>query len=97
MSYDNAIIDKDIKALMESAAIGEAARSFMESGLGKHIINTAAEDVDSALFDLIETDPSNQSEISRLQTEIKVARLSVAYLMNSITAGENSIRMMEDE
>lgn len=96
MSYENPLVDRDVKKLLESAAIGEAARMFLESDLGKHIINRAAEEIDEAVFALVDIDPVRISDVARLQNEIKVARQSIFYLTDAISAGENALSTLEE-
>ena len=70
MTGENVIIDPLIRELMESAALGEAAKQFLGSGLGKHITQRAADEVDEALAELIDADPNDAAAILALQTRI---------------------------
>ena len=94
---NNVVIDPLIRELMESAATGEAAKLFLGSGLGKHIAQRAADEVDEALSELIDADPHDARAILALQTRIKVARLSVIYLTDSIAEGDNALQQLHGE
>ena len=61
---ETVVIDPMIKELMESAAIGEAAKLFLQSELGGHIARRAAEEVEAATARLIEADPADISLIA---------------------------------
>lgn len=97
MSNDHAIIDPMIRQLMESAAIGEAAKLFLSSDLGRHVTNRAADEVDEAISMLIEHDPCDAKGIAALQAKINVAKQSIVYLTEAIAEGENALRQLHDE
>ena len=94
---NNVVIDPLIRELMESAATGEAAKLFLGSGLGKHIAQRAADEVDEALAELIEADPNDAAAIRALQTRINVARQSVVYLAEAISEGDNALQQLHGE
>ena len=89
------VIDPMIKELMESAAIGEAAKMFLQSELGGHISRRAAEEVEAATARLIEADPVDVSLVSRLQTEIKVAKQGITWLVDAMTSGEHAMKQLQ--
>ena len=97
MTNENVVIDPLIKQLMESAATGEAAKMFLQSELGQHIAQRAAEEVEEAIAQLIEADPNDAKEILRLQTTINVSKLAIVYLTEAITVGNNALRELHDE
>lgn len=89
------VIDPMIKELMESAAIGEAAKMFLQSELGGHIARRAAEEVEAATARLIEADPADISLIARLQTEIKVSKQGISWLVDAMTSGDHAMKQLQ--
>ena len=92
---ETVVIDPMIKELMESAAIGEAAKMFLQSELGGHIARRAAEEVEAATVRLIEADPADISLIARLQTEIKVSKQGITWLVDAMTSGDHAMRQLQ--
>lgn len=92
---ETVVIDPMIKELMESAAIGEAAKMFLQSELGGHIARRAAEEVEAATARLIEADPADISLIARLQTEIKVSKQGISWLVDAMTSGDHAMKQLQ--
>lgn len=97
MTIGNQIIDPIIRELMESAAIGEAARMFLDSALGRHVANRAADDVEEAIAELCDVDPYDGKAVSALQVRINVAKQAMVYLKEAMTNGEHALKQLEDE
>ena len=97
MLTDNPIIDPLIRELMEQAAIGEAAKLFLQSELGGHVARKAAEDVEEAMAKLCECDPNDAKTIAALQLDIRAAKGAIVYLSELMTAGEHARRQIDDE
>lgn len=97
MTQANAAFDQHLHELMDSAATGEAAKLFLQSGLGRHLTSRAADDVDEAVAKLIDADPTDAKLILSLQTTINVAKLAVTYLTDAISEGDNAMRALHDE
>lgn len=96
MSQENIVIDPMIRQLMESAAIGMAAKEFMASDFGKHIANKAAEEIDEALAQMIDADPEDAKTIRSLQNKIHVAQTALSWLMDTIGEGDNAMRAIDE-
>ena len=92
---ETVVIDPMIKELMESAAIGEAAKMFLQSELGGHVARRAAEEVEAATARLIEADPADISLIARLQTEIKVSKQGISWLVDAMTSGDHAMKQLQ--
>ena len=92
---ETVVIDPMIKELMESAAVGEAAKMFLQSELGGHIARRAAEEVEAATARLIEADPADISLIARLQTEIKVSKQGISWLVDAMTSGDHAMKQLQ--
>ena len=93
----NPALDPVIKQLMESAAIGEAAKTFLQSGLGSHITQRASDEADAAMTELITVEPTNAAKVAELQARIRVAAQAVAWLTEAIAEGENALRQLHED
>lgn len=83
--------------MVAEAEIGEQARKFVESDLGKVIIGMARQDAEKALAKLEDVDPNKPLEIAAHQSEIKVARKFEQYLSELITRGDNALEIFRHE
>ena len=93
----NNINDPVIKQMLETAAYGEAAKMFMQSDLGKHIASRATDEIEEAMNALINVSPTNVEAISALQRKANNARGAIQWLMETISAGDNALRQLEEE
>lgn len=93
----NPALDPVIKQLMESAAIGEAAKTFLQSGLGSHITQRASDEADAAMSALINVDPTNAAQVAALQLRIRVATQAIAWLTEAMAEGENALRQLHED
>lgn len=90
------VIDPLIKDLMENAATGEAAKLFLQSGLGGYIAKCAADEVDAATEQLIDVDPFDAKDVVALQMKIKVASTAIMWLTDAMTAGEHAMHQLNE-
>lgn len=97
MPQENVIIDPLVRDLMERAAIGEAAKQFLRSGLGKHLTERATQEVDEALAELVEVSPTRNDQIGELQNQIKVASKAITWLAEAISEGDNAMNQLSEE
>ena len=93
----NNINDPVIKQMLETAAYGEAAKMFMQSDLGKHIASRATDEIEEAMTALIDVSPTNVEAITALQRKANNARGAIQWLMETISAGDNALRQLEEE
>jgi hypothetical protein len=77
--------------LIAEAELGDAARNFVESELGRCVLSMAKQEIDAAHLDLEKTSPSNTEEITRLQNHIKVARWFEQWLAELIDKGNAAL------
>lgn len=77
--------------LIAEAEIGDAARKFVASDLGKTLLGMAHQDISDAQLGLEEVDPENPKAIRDLQNKAKVARNFESWLVELISKGENAI------
>lgn len=94
---ENIVIDPQVKMLMESAALGMAAKEFMACDFGKHIVSKASAEVDQALSELIECPPGDAEQIRSIQNRVHVAQSAVRWLVEAINEGDNAMRDLDEE
>lgn len=81
--------------LIAEALIGEEAREFFESDLGRCIVGMAKQDEDEAKEKMV--DAIDEKERDEYRLRAKVARMFPAYLRELITRGENALEVWKDE
>lgn len=82
-----------LEELLAEAEIGEEARKFVESDLGKTIIGMAQQDAREAETLLGEVDPTDTKAIMSLQNKIKLCRLFEQWLAELISRGNDAINV----
>ena len=90
------ITDPIIRQLMETASFGEAAKIFLNSDMGKYIVDKATEEIDEAVAGLIDADPFDTKKITELQLKIRSAQGAITWLGESITEGNHAILQLEE-
>jgi hypothetical protein len=83
--------------LIAEAEIGDKAREFVESELGKTLLGMAQQEVTLAQEELETVDPSNTEKIRALQNQAKVARNFEQWLIELISKGENALTLWRQE
>lgn len=84
-------------ALIAAAEIGEEARAFLESDLGKYIIGVAQQEAQLALEKLAEIDPSRIEEVRKTQNEVRVARMFEQWLLEALHDGEQAMLIFKQQ
>ena len=77
--------------LNAEAEIGEKAREFLESELGKMLLGMAEQDVLLAQEALETVDPTETEKIRDLQNQAKGGRNFQSWLAELITRGDNAL------
>ena len=77
--------------LIAEAEIGDEARKFVTSDLGKTLLGMAHQDISDAQMGLEEVDPEDSKAIRSLQNKAKIARNFESWLVELISKGENAI------
>ena len=77
--------------LIAEAEIGDEARKFVESDLGKTLLGMAHQDISDAQIGLEDIDPEDSKAIRNLQNKAKVARNFESWLIELISKGENAM------
>ena len=84
--------------LFNIGRIGIKAQEFLDSEVGKMLRAKSDREYMSAMQKLVTADPTNQSEIVRLQQEAEIAKGSVRWLVemvNESEAAEEQLRSYE--
>ena len=97
LTGENVVVDPLIRELMESAALGEAARLFIQSELGGHLTKKAADEVEQALAELVDVDPNDAKAVGAIQLRIKIAKQAVVWLTDTMSEGQNAMRQLDEE
>lgn len=82
-----------LEQLIAEAEIGEEARKFVESDLGKTLLGMAQQDAREAEEKLGEVDPTDTKAIISLQNKIKLCRLFEQWLAELISRGNDAINV----
>jgi hypothetical protein len=86
--------------LIAQALIGDEAKKFVESDLGKCLLGMALQEVQAAQEALETVDPANEKAIRDLQNQAWLGRRFEGWLQELITEGENALatwRQGQDE
>jgi DNA segregation ATPase FtsK/SpoIIIE-like protein len=83
--------------LIAEAEIGEQAREFLESELGKTLLGMAQQEVLLAQEALEVVDPTQTEKIRALQNQAKIGRNFEDWLKELITKGENALNVWRQQ
>ena len=80
----------ELDVLLAEAELGEEAKRFLESDLGKAVIGMAEQNVELARIRLGEIDPDDNKLIRTLQNEIKLGERFKQYVLELFQNGEQA-------
>jgi hypothetical protein len=83
--------------LIAEAEIGDEARKFVESDLGKTLLGMAQQEVLQAQEALETVDPTDTKKITYLQNQAKTARNFEQWLGELIVKGENALTVWRQQ
>lgn len=83
--------------LIAEAEIGDEARKFVESDLGKTLLGMAQQEVADAREELEKVDPSDTKAITALQNKAKIAGYFEQWLAELITKGEQALVLWREQ
>lgn len=83
----------ELDHLIAEAEIGEAARKFLESDLGKTLLGIAEQDAREAEIALGEVDPDDRKSIVALQNKIKLCKFFGQWLAELISRGNDAVNV----
>lgn len=81
--------------LIAEALIGDAAKEFIESELGRCIVGMAKQDEEDAKEKMVDAVDEKSQDEFRLRA--KLARMFPNYLKELITRGEEALEVWKDE
>ena len=87
-------IDDDEADLFATFKLGEEARVFMGSNIGRYIRGVALQEERIATQGLLTVDPFDSQSIARLQMQAATCRSVIKWLVDLINEGENSGKML---
>lgn len=83
--------------LVATAELGEAARSFLDSELGKVMVGFADQEASLALFALATVDPTDAQAITKLQNKVMVANWFTQWLRELVDEGDGAINAFKQQ
>lgn len=90
-------MSEDLQIHYRAAAIGEDAREFLASDLGKFVMQRAESEIEELTRSLIETNADNTTEVRRLQTEIQRRDMAIKWFVEAYEAGRQALQILEDQ
>ena len=81
--------------LIAEALIGDEAKKFIESDLGKVILGLAEQKTEAARIALETADPDDRKLILKLQNEAALGRMFKDWLNELFNAGENALEVIK--
>ena len=83
--------------LIAAAELGEEARAFLESDLGKCLLGMAQQEVAMAQEALEKVDPVKVLEITKLQNHARVGRWFEQWLYELLDKGESALEVFKQQ
>lgn len=77
--------------LIAEALIGDEAKKFLESDLGKCLVGMAEHESQLAMEALATVNPTDVNAIERLQNRVALGRQFPAFLQELITRGDQAL------
>lgn len=86
----------ELDVLIAEAEIGEEARRFLESDIGRLIVGRAQQDIDSAVYELKNANPRDPDKITELQNQIWRGESIISWIAEAIEAGNEALKQYEE-
>ena len=83
--------------LIAEAEIGEEARAFLQSELGRCLVGMAQQDAEEAREALATVDPTDIPNIRRLQNQALLGRRFEQYLAELVQRGNNALAIFKQQ
>ena len=83
--------------LIDAAELGEEARRFVESPLGKAMIDLAAQEVWLAQDALLRVNPTDAEEIRKLQNKAWLGNTFKQWIEEIIDKGDSALEVFKHE
>ena len=83
--------------LIAAAELGEQARKFLESDLGRMLVGLADQEADLAQELLSTVNPTDTTKITELQNQVKVGRWFTQWLNELVLEGDQSLQVFRQQ
>ena len=83
--------------LIAEAELGEEARRFLESDLGKCLLGMAQQEIALAQEALERVDPSKTEEVRKLQNQAQLGRQFEKWLAELVDRGDAAIKVFKQQ
>ena len=87
----------DENDLIDAAELGEEAKAFIQSDLGKSLLARAEQATLAALNELGECDPTDSKKISALQNRASLGRQFPEWLNEIINIGDEALKVWQQQ
>lgn len=84
-------------ALVAAAELGEEARKFLESDLGKCLLGMALQEADLAKDALSKVDPSDFKKITELQNTVRLYQSFKDWLGELVDEGNSALEIFKQQ
>ena len=91
-----AFINEAERALFHEAKLGEDAKDFLDSPLGKLLKGRAILEIEDAQAALLTVEPEDVATIRKLQFKAAVARQFVSWLADAVANGDQAFEQLEE-
>ena len=85
----------DLEQMSAEAEIGEEARKFLESDLGKCLCGMAKQEVDAAVLEFDQIDPGDIKKIRELQLRVKFGLSFQNWLVELFEKGNEAMQAFQ--
>lgn len=90
---EHAGVSQEEAELIAEAVIGDEARQFLESELGRTVLGIADQEIENARLAMELVDPHDAKAMMKLQNEIALGRRFKGWLIELINKGENALEV----
>lgn len=82
---------------VEAAVFGAEVEQFLDSNVGKYLLQCATDEANSAMESLATVDAEDAKRIREIQNRIKVADLVVTWLRQAIVTGDVAQQKLRED
>ena len=87
----------DENDLIDAAELGEEAKAFIQSDLGKSLLARAEQATLAALTELGECDPTDSKKIAALQNKASLGKQFPEWLNEIINIGDEALKVWQQQ
>ena len=88
---------RQIQEAFAEIEMGEQARKFIESDLGRCLLGIADQEIESAWQALETVEPTNTRDVTRFQNKAALGRMFKQWLVELINRGEQAMGVLKHE